>query len=430
MIDFPSEKPSGRSRPPRVPFPSLHPSERMRGSGILDEFPAWECGQLLWESYRNVGDWAVRPRHRRGTPMFGSAAAEVRAGQLQRAHWLDPELRGPLEVIRDMLADPRGADAHALALACRRVSAWAGDHGKPATQFYFAAAAGLCVPEDARQAYHAGSLARDLAKWDAAEVWLEYAVAAARRRRDRETQAMAVLGIGNMFYRQGLYRRAREAQGAALVLARKHGLREMQGRTLHDLFVIAVELGEAAGAEKYAREALVAYGPGHPLVTALAHDVAQAWIARGLYRSALSVLSAMLHSVKGPGGIRVHVLAGIVRAAAGCDERRVFEEAWAEVCSIMGQGRSQAAAAAVFLELALGASSLCEWSLAEQAVASAVRVARDRGEVDIQQRAGALLDQLRARAVAAVASESPPARSADALVADLLSHLQASAAAS
>ena len=172
-----------RSRPPRPPVPSLHPGERVRGSAILEENP--ECGVVLWESYRNVGDWATTPRALRVSGMFGEGAAERRAEQLAGPGLPDGAAGAALETIRALVADPGRARPRAVALACRRLSAWAGEHGRPATQFYFAAAAGLCAPGDARHAYQAGRLARDLARWDAAEVWLEFAVAAARRGRSR-----------------------------------------------------------------------------------------------------------------------------------------------------------------------------------------------------------------------------------------------------
>ncbi len=159
--------PRRRSRPPRIPFLSLHPAERVRGLAILEENP--DHGLLLWESYRNVGDWAVTPRASR-CGLFGPAAAECRTGQIDCAKRLDDGARSALEAIRDMVARPDGVRERTVALACRRLSAWAGARGRPETQFYFAAAAGACVPSDARQAYDAGRLARDMARWDTAEV--------------------------------------------------------------------------------------------------------------------------------------------------------------------------------------------------------------------------------------------------------------------
>ena len=393
-----------RSRPQRVPFPSLHPGERVRGSAILEENP--ECGLVLWESYRNVGDWATTPRPRRVPGMFGAGAAERRAEQLRTAGVTDDMVRAALEILAGVVADPGRTRARAVALACRRLSAWAGERGRPATQFYFAAAAGLCVPGDARHAYRAGRLARDLAKWDAAETWLEHAVAAAKRGRDRDTQVAAVLGLGNMFYRQGFYRKARETHLAGLALARRHGLREHHGGALHDLFVMAVELREACAAEAYAREALAAYGPGHPQVPALAHDVAYFWLGQGYAARALPVLRAMLPHLRRP-DTRVRVLA----ARAGVGDRAAYVELVRQVRESGRDALARGALAGALLETAVGASLLPSLTLAAELLDEATHLARERGEVDVLARA----EELRgAISTAPLTEASPPAAGQDA----------------
>lgn len=389
MIDFRKEPPRSPRRP-HVPFPSLHPAERIRGSGILDEHQGI-VGQLLWESYRNVGDWAILSRKKRHAALFGAAAVERRNRQLS-AEWMEPELRAPLEVIRDLMAEPRKTETRVVARACRQLSAWAGERGALATQFYFAAAAGLCLTEDARQAYHTGCLAREIARWDAAEVWLEHAMETARRRRERETQVMAVLGMGNMYYRQGFYQRARDVQNAALLQSRKYGLREVEGRALHDLFVNAVELNELRQAEQYAREALHAYGQGHPLIPALAHDVAYFWMNQHCFSPALKVLEALLPRFRHSEDQRIRVLANIGRAAGGCGDQRTFEEVWAGVWDAVDQQRSGSTAAHALVDLACGALNLRAWDYAISAASRALEFARQRGEVDVIARAEVIVD--------------------------------------
>ncbi len=372
--------PRRRSRPPRIPFLSLHPAERVRGLAILEENP--DHGLLLWESYRNVGDWAVTPRASR-CGLFGPAAAECRTGQIDCAKRLDDGARSALEAIRDMVARPDGVRERTVALACRRLSAWAGARGRPETQFYFAAAAGACVPSDARQAYDAGRLARDMARWDTAEVWLEHAVAAAKRGRDRETQTLAVLGLGNLFYRQGFYRKARDTHLGALSLAGKYRLREYRGRALHDLFVIAVELRDAAGAEGYAREALEAYGPAHPLIPALAHDVAYFWLSEGAYWRALPVLQAVLPHVRRRPDSRVRVLANAAHAAGGLGYHAIFSELAQDVSQLAHDPATRAGIATALVETAVGAFLLGRMGRARDLLDGALRVADERGESDV-----------------------------------------------
>ncbi|MEW5930538.1 MAG: hypothetical protein AB1941_24015 [Gemmatimonadota bacterium] len=373
-----------RSRPPRPPAPSLHPGERVRGSAILEENP--ECGLVLWESYRNVGDWAATPRARRVAGMFGPGAAERRAEQLAGAALPDGPARAALEAIRGVVADPAHARARRVALACRRLAAWAGERGRPATQFYFAAAAALCAPDEARHAYHAGRLARDLARWDAAEAWLEFAAAAAKRGRDRETQALAVLGLGNSFYRQGFYRKARETHLAGLEIARRHDLREYCGRALHDLFVVSLDLRDTCAAEGYAREALAAYGATHPNVPALAYDVAYFWLSQGYASRALPVLRAVLPHLRHPDQ-RVRVLASAARAAAEVGDRIAYADLVRQVRVAGRDPLAKGAFAAALFETALGASRLNYQELASRLLDEVLDVAHDRGEADVLARA-------------------------------------------
>lgn len=423
-----SERPPSkrrRSRPPRMPLPSLHPAERVRGSAILEENPV--TGLLLWESYRNVGDWATTPRPARAA-LFGRGAAERRAEQLGRAGRMDHAVRAALETIHAMVAHPARTRAREVTLACRRLSAWAGEAGRPATQFYFAAAAGLCAPDDPRQAYQAGRLARDLARWDTAEAWLEYAVAAARRRRDRETQMIALLGLGNMFYRQGLYRRARETHLAGLSLARRHDLREFRGPVLHDLLVIAIELGDSSAAETYARHALAAYGPAHRRIPALAHDVAYFWLAEGRSAQAFPVLRALLPHLAGAPVMRVRVLASAARAAASLGESGAFGELLREVRRVGRDPLARGGLASAMVETAIGAALLGEHPLAGELLDQALDVARERGEVDVPGR----VEELRRRMPASVLEvglAGAVTSSPDELARELVSCLQAGGAA-
>ncbi|HEV2149323.1 MAG TPA: hypothetical protein VGR37_18110 [Longimicrobiaceae bacterium] len=387
--------PSRRPRPPRLPLPSLHAAERVRGAGILEESTGDGCGVVLWESFRNVTDWAATPRARRTGDLFGPGAAERRTALLGSISRTDGCLRRALETVRDLLADPAGAEPRAVAYACTTVAAWAAAHGRPATRFYFAAAGAACVPEDARQAYDAGCVARDLARWDAAEQWLEYALAAAKRRRDRVTQAMAVIGVGNAFYRQGFYHRAREAQTAGLTLARKYRLKEMQARAHHDLFITSAELHEAERAEEHARLALQAYGAAHRNVPALAHDVARFWLELGHASRALTVVTALLPHMKRPIH-RLYALSSLAWAAGGCGRQEAFESAWNEVWAAAALPGAGAAAASALLQLAYGAAALGEVARAEAAATAALRIAAERGEQEEVATATAFLDSLSA----------------------------------
>jgi tetratricopeptide (TPR) repeat protein len=423
MIDVP-EEPAGLPVP--IPFPSLHLSERVRGSDILEEH-APEYAQIFWESYRNVGDWAVTDWVRRGE-LFGPGAAELRNRQLMA---IAPRVEKPvwvaLEVIRDLLAAPARTEPRVVARACLQLSAWAGERGARATQFYFAAAAGLCLPHDAKLAYQAGCLAREIARWDGAEVWLEYAVAVARRQKERETQGIALLGLGNAYYRQGHYQRAKEAYAAALVLGKRHRLREVEGRAFHDLFIVAVETGDYARAEQHAHLALEAYGKEHPNVPRLAHDVVYFWVMRGNGFRALRVLEALIPRLSDPLH-RMLALALSGRAAGQCGRRELFQRAWGELWMMDNQPGLQSHLAPALLELAYGAANLGEVAHAEYAAASAREIAEQRSEMDVVERVEALLDSIsRGQPVEEKSATEGRSKAADQLAEELVEALNAGA---
>jgi hypothetical protein len=382
-----------RPRPFRVPLPSLHAAERVRGAGILEECAGDGCGMVLWESFRNVTDWAATPREQRADGLFGAGAAERRTAQLGGLPRMERDLRAALGTIRDLLADPGAADPQAVAAACGTVASWAAAQGRPTTRFYFTAAAAVCVPEDARQAYQAGCVARDLARWDAAEQWLEYALATAKRGRDRVTQAMAMIGVGNAFYRQGFYHRAREAQTVGLALSRRYRLKEMQARAHHDLFVTAAELHEPQRAEEHAQLALQAYGAAHRNVPVLALDVALFWLRRGYASRALSVVTALLPRMESTVH-RLYALSSLAWAAGGCGKRELFERAWHDLWVATALPEAGAAAASTLLQLAYGAAALGEVDQANTAANAALRLAAERGETEEMATATAFLNSL------------------------------------
>lgn len=389
---------------------------------MLDELAPWPGAEVLSDVFRALKGRAVAssgiPAAAEFERRVGSGVRELVCG----AFWTTGELSDSLEIIERVLEGPDCGPRSDAARACEQVATWAREKGLPVTGFYFAAAAALCASGEARHAYLAGRLARDLAKWDVAEAWLEFAAAAARRGRDRETQVAAVLGLGNMFYRQGLYRRARETHLMGLELTRRYELPDHHGGALHDLFVMAVELRDGPAAEAYAREALHAYGASHPRVPALAHDVAYFWVTQGHYGRALPVLRALLPYLHSPDD-RVRVLASAARAAGGIGRRAEYAELVHAVREVGRDPLGGVALAAGLVEAAQGALLLHGLMLAEELLTEAIRVARERGEVDVLARA----EELRASKSAArpdAAHAPATGHQADELARDLVSSLR------
>ncbi|HYH83236.1 MAG TPA: hypothetical protein VEX86_25795, partial [Longimicrobium sp.] len=222
---------------------------------------------------------------------------------------------------------------------------------------------------------------------------------------------------------------ARRFHLRALKAARRHSLRSIQGSAQHDLFVIAAGHNHKEEAERYARGAFESYGPEHPRLAALAHDIGFFWMERGHFAPALTVFEALLPHITRHQD-RLEALANIVRAAAGAGERRQFEHTWDEVWDGLARDESAENIAAVLLEMAHGAAQLGETERAERAAERAVRTARERGESKTLLTAESVLDSVRrtraARGRPADTPRPPAPEETELFATDLVRSLNAS----
>lgn len=197
---------------------------------------------------------------------------------------------------------------------------------------------------------------------------------------DFETQDLALNSLGNLFSQQGSFVDALNYLTRALSVARRHRIKDRQGAVTHDLFAVAVLTGDHSRAERLAAGAFQLYGPGHPNLPKLAHDVVQLWIRQGRFPLALPALRALLRFFDAPQD-RLRVLASTARAAGACGERQVCERAWIDAWSIVHQPAPEIEAVmpAVLVDLGLGAASLGDWSHAAEAFSLALEAAQARG---------------------------------------------------
>ncbi len=162
---------------------------------------------------------------------------------------------------------------------------------------------------------------------------------------------------------------------------------------LHDLAAVAIRSGKGREAARYARAALEAYGPGHRLLPALAHDIAYFWMNEGFFRPALRVFQAL-----SPTGLpplhQLCLFSSIARAAGGAGERERLEEAAGSAESIVDSGQVMEGAAGCLLELSRGAASLEMWDRAEEYAQRALALATEHGEAEARLQAEAVLDSV------------------------------------
>lgn len=371
--------PPNRPRKPRrrwrwhVPPALTHGGESLEGAPVLDEVQG-PLGLLLWETYRDVVLWSGA-EERDGLFAAGAHAARVRALDAVGA---DPALDRALRGAAAVVADPGGTEEADVMAACRQAADWAEQRGLLGTAVTLATASALASPTNAGAAYRVGQIARSKGENARAETWFRRAIGLGRQAKDWASYAEAFLGLGNLYKLRGNLPLARRFHIRALRAARRHALRDIVARALHDLFTIAVEISPPAEAQELARLAFRAYGPRHAKLPALAHDVAYFWMGQGRFAPALDVFRAVMPHLVDPGD-RMLCAGNLGRAAGALGDRPTFEEAWEQVWT-PDEWEKQSRSGPALLELAHGASSLRDWARAEKAAEAGRDLAQKRGQ--------------------------------------------------
>ncbi len=374
--------------PLELAYPLGVPGGEAQGQVIVMELPP-EHSLLVLRALRLVLAWSVDPSLPAGSAAALDAWAEVAAAGL------GDELASPLLVLSGALKEGAEADAETIARCCTRVAEWALSAGAEGTALLFAEAAALAWPTSARHAWMAGRMYRGRARHREAEAWLRRSARVAVWSNDYEAQNVALNSLGNLYAQQGSFPLAIRHLKQAQTLARRHSLREREAAVSHDLLAVSIWTGNHAQAEAYAARAFQLYGPRHPSLPRLAHDVAHLWNSQGRFALALPVLKALLAHFDAPGD-RLRVLASTARAAGAQHEREVFEQSWTAAWAIVQRHGQEVAPLlpATLADLGCGAASAEEWERARQTFTRALHAARERGEHDVEMQAESALEMV------------------------------------
>ena len=383
-------------RAPEFRGPLTIPGGEIAGAEVVRELPD-AFALTVWQTLRSVLAWAGGEPGLRGDLFEARAMAEWEV-ELLRGEW-EEALRLPLAVIVGALGEADDASAERLARACFCVSEWALDHGASSTALAFAEAAALCWSENPRYAYTAGRLLRAYGRSREAEEWMRRTVRVALSVGDGNTHSLALNGLGNILSDRGRYREAMRIHQQALKLARRHRLPEREGEIFHDLFVATWYGGDQAQAEEYAREAFERYRHGHHRLASLAHDVAFSWMKRGHHARALSVLEALPERFAVPHE-RIRVLGVAAHAAGGCGNAVTYDRMAREIWSMAEAPEFNRGLATSLLDLALGATGLGRWDIAQTTLERALEIATERAEADVIARAEQAMVSVRERRAA------------------------------
>jgi tetratricopeptide (TPR) repeat protein len=378
----------------------VHGPEPLEGGSILEELQS-ELGALLWQSLRDVMLWAETPPEGR-EGLFAPESGGRREAALNRvaAEEIEPALRA----LGSLVANPAGASPVVIARACADIARWAEGREALRTAMAFAQDAALAEPADPDAAFTVARLAVRIADHARAEVWFRRAIGLARQAHDWRRYSRAFSGLGNLYMMRGNLPAARRFHIRALRGARRGGVRAEQAAALHDLFGVAIETGRGSEAERYAREAAIAYGSRNPRLAVLAHDVAYFWMQEGHFARSLAVFQAVLPLIDQPVE-RLFVEADLMRAAAGAGETALASRTAAEVWEKASRPELSAGAPRALLELGNGALQLRDLDLADRAANRALQLATERREGKTRLAAEALQQAVQA----ARAATRPPA---------------------
>jgi tetratricopeptide (TPR) repeat protein len=410
-----------RDRRFRVPPPLTRSPGAFEGAELLEE-NSNETGVILWKSIRNVALWE-RVSTAERADLFPEGSAQQRLEEL-RVVALPGPLEQPLRVIAEVLDRPGETDPARLADACRAIADWALENSHLRTAVAYFQAAALLRPTDVDATVTVGRLARKVGEGQRAETWFHCAINQGRRVGDWRSYTRAYLGLGNLLAERGNLPAARRALSRAVRAASRRGYRDLQGMALHDLFTVAVAAGSMRNAERIAGQAADAYGPDHPRLPYLAHDIAFLWTEKGYFVEALRVFQRLQGRMSGFPEELI-LAANTARAAAGAGEHEVYEWARQDAEQKIPVTEFQEGVAAALVSLALAATSVGDWPRAMEVAERALRVTERTREGKMRLRAEGILDRARLerRRMPAEAGgrQSPPASTLQ--VAERLSEL-------
>jgi tetratricopeptide (TPR) repeat protein len=367
------------------------------GASLLQENDG-ELGLVLWRSLRTVCAWAsVAPADR--PLLFPDGARDQRMADLLAAA-PPPALERPLLVLAELLGDPVRMGPDRVGIACLSVAAWAREAGRPATALEFTQAGALVCPGSPSYALAAARESRDSGEHEQSEALYHRAVALSRQVGDWDSYVRAHAGLGMLAKGRGAYPAARKAHLRALRAAERHRLGYLRAMMLHELFVVELDCGNAALAERYAGAAVEAYGRGHAMLRVLAFDVAAFWMTQRRYAEALPVFLRLLPTLDAEA--QVLGWGDVARAAGGTGDAEVFERAHRNVATAPADSRRRVDA---LRETASGALLLGRLDLAESLAREVAVLARGAGDHKTVFEAEALLEEVSARRRGATAPE-------------------------
>ena len=369
--------------------------DTLEGERILADY-AGDAGLVLWQAYRDARLWADTPRGERDR-LFHKDSAE-RWNERARAAGLAPAMLDAVESLAAALRRERGAAA-AASSAALAISGAAADEGCVATSIAYAQLACALDPSAPAAALAAGRTAARFGRTAVAETWLRRALALGRRARDWGTYAGALVALGELHDAAGLRGEARTEYRRAVLISRRHQLRETRGAAFHALLRMALRDEDFGGAELLARNALRCYGRDNPAAAAVLLDSAELELRRGNHPSAARLMRSVSPAGR-PLADQVRVALLQVRAEGGAGNADEMQEAWYRASGLAAALGETEEAGRLLLELARATAEVLEESHADLAAKRALACATRAGAAALASECTAFLSRRQIRAEA------------------------------
>jgi tetratricopeptide (TPR) repeat protein len=334
--------------------------------------------------------------------------ARGNAGEMENLKYIltrSPELEEPLGCYATLRRNPGLISVGAVARACEMIHSWADERGLELTALLFAEAWAGVDPDNPIANNAAGRMARHLNDVERAEIWFERAYKLAARKRNRREKIKALIYHGGMLRECGQYAEARQKFEDAAKLAGSTRRKRQAAEVQHELFTIAAESGDFPEAEVYLRGALRVYPIHHRAIPWLAHDWAFLLVRSGFYMEAKVLLLAVTQLVSRK-QLQVVIWGTLGRAAAGTNDRRLFERSVERVISLVGAYEEFGAAA--LAHLAVGWQFFGEWDAAAEFAQRSIQLAQVRLQPDVERGAQEILASSRDRIPPQPQTEVPP----------------------
>lgn len=374
-----------------IPVPPL---PRHREGDILIEFPN-AAGLVLWQEVRHLRDWAESPPPVRAR-LFNAPSKEALAKQ-KEARAYAPELIGPLDTFAALRRNPLGITGADVGTACERVVAWAQERDHAHTAIEWAEVAAMVDPTNPKLANLAGRVTRNANLYDRSELWFKRGLGFARDQGMTVELIRGHLGYGTLCKEMGRVNGARRHLNAGANMAWREGPPSLAAEAQHDLCAMLIVRGHLAEAAERAQKALTWYPKSHHRIPFFAADVALMLVLGRHFLSAARLVRLVLRAVQQPTA-RATILALGARAFSGAGEPEESAVLRRRAVKLLDKHRGMEPVTRWHLADAQRLAG--NWEVAEQEAETALSVALDRNDREIERLTRILLKLIRNRKAA------------------------------